>query len=184
MNENSNDIFTPAVKKHIGTVARGLGLRFCLDPLRRAEAENNIMKYLWRNAHYYNPRLSEWDTFASLVVTSGAKRESVRLTKEAKVAQRHIPCSTVADGNDELPLPDTRGGIDRLAFAMDLADVLARMPAPTAAILHAVVVEGLTFAEAANRFGHAPKVFYRRVWPRVRKDFLRSGGEFFRRSGQ
>ena len=46
MNENSNDIFTPAVKKHIGTVARGLGLRFCLDPLRRAEAENNIMKYV------------------------------------------------------------------------------------------------------------------------------------------
>ena len=90
----------------------------------------------------------------------------------------------MADGHDELPLPDTRGGIDRLAFAMDLADVLARMPAPTAAILHAVVVEGLTFAEAANRFGHAPKAFYRRVWPRVRKDFLRSGGEFFRRSGQ
>lgn len=86
MKENSNDIFTPAVKKHIETVARGLGLRFCLDPLRRAEVENNIMKYLWRNAHYYNPRLSEWDTFASLVVTSGAKRESVRLTKEAKVA--------------------------------------------------------------------------------------------------
>ena len=56
-----------------------------------------------------------------------------------------------------------------------------RMPAPTAAILHAVVVEGLTFAEAANRFGHAPKAFYRRVWPRVRKDFLHSGGEFFRR---
>lgn len=182
--EEANVIFTPAVKKRIETVVHGLGMGFFLDPLRRAEVESNIMEYLWRNAHYYNPRLSEWNTFAGLVVTSGAKRERVRLTEEAKVAQRNVPVSTGVDGDDELPLPDTRGGIDRLAFAMDFADVLARMPTSTAAILHAVVVEGLTFAEAAKRFGHAPKAFYRRVWPRVRKDFLRSGGEFFRRGGQ
>lgn len=179
-----DSIFTPAVKKRIENAVDRLGMRFFLDPLRRAEVKTNIMECLWRNSRYYDPQLSEWYTFACLVVTSGAKRESARLTEAAQVAQKCVPVSTGADGDDALPLPDTHRDIDRLAFAMDFVDVLARMPASTAAILHAVVVEGLKFDEAAKRFGYAPKAFYRRVWPRVRKDFLHSGGEFFRKAGQ
>lgn len=180
----NDDIFTPAVKKRIDTVVDRLGMRFFLDPFGRSLVKVNIMKYVWCNSKYYDPQLSAWDTFACLVVTSGERREMVRLTEEAKAAQSYVPLPTDADGNDELPSPDTRCGIDRMVFAMDLADVLARMPASTASILYAVVVEGLTFAEASKRFGYAPKAFYRRVWPRVRKDFLRSGGEFFRVTGQ
>ena len=182
--KRNDDIFTPAVMKRIANVVDRLGMRFFLDPFGRLLVKSNIMEYLWYNSKYYDPQLCAWDTFAYLVLTSGEQREAVRLTEEAKAAQSYVPLPTDADGNDELPSPDTRCGIDRMVFAMDLADVLARMPAHTASILYAVVVEGLTFAEAAKRFGYAPKAFYRRVWPRVRKDFLRSGGEFFRVTGQ
>ena len=182
MKGKKESIFTPAVKKHIDRVVDRLGMNFHLSPFRRAEAKANIMEYLWRNSRYYDPQRSEWYTFACLVVTSGAKRERVRLADEARDAQKFVQVSSGTDGDDELPIPDPRCDIDRLAFAMDLADVLARMPVHTAAILHAAVVEGTSFAEAAERFGHAPKAFYRRIWPRVRKDFLEAGGEFLRDS--
>lgn len=182
--KNGDDVFTPAVKKRIEVAVDRLCVSFRLDPQRRSEAEANIMEYLWRNARYYDPQLSEWYTFACLVVTSGVKRERVRLTAEAQLAQMCVPVSLEAEEDEEVKLPHLRGGADALAFAMDLADVLSRMPARTAAILHAVVVDGLSFMEAAIRFGHSPKAFYRRVWPRVRKDFLLAGGEFFCDGGQ
>ena len=182
--KKADEIFTPAVKKRIDVVVDRLCASFRLDPLRRAEAKASIMEYLWDNARYYDPALSEWYTFACLVVTSGVKRERVRLTGEMQIAQRCDTISMEKEDDGDIRIPRTRGGADGLAFAIDLADVLARMPAHTAAILHAVVVEGLKFDEAAKRFGYAPKAFYRRVWPRVRKDFLHSGGEFFRKAGQ
>lgn len=175
-----DEIFTPAVKVRIDVVVDRLCSSFRLDPLRRAEVKANIMEYLWDNARYYDPELSEWYTFACLVVTSGMKRERVRLTGEMQLAQRCVPISLEGEDDGDVRIPRTRGGADGLAFAIDLVDVLARMPAHTAAMLHAVVVEGLTFTEAAIRFGYRQKTFFRRVWPRVRKDFSRSGGEFFR----
>lgn len=172
-------VFTPEVMKRINTVVGKIGRDFLLDHLRLAEVKNNIMDYLWRNARYYNPKLSEWRTFAGMVVTSGAKRERARLAEEERANRGHVPVDANPNGDDALPLPDPRGSVERLVFAIDLADVLARMPARTAAILHAVVVEGMTFCEAADRFGHARKAFYKKTWPRVRKDFLSAGGEFF-----
>ena len=182
--ESSEQIFTTAVKRRIEVVTDRLSANFRLDPLRRSEVKANIMEYLWRNARYYDPQLSEWYTFACLVVKSGVKRERVRLTEEAQLAQRCVSVSPEQEGEMENRMPDPRGNADMIAFAVDLADVLSRMPASTAAILHDVVVEGMSFTEAAIRFGYSPRSFFRRVWPRVRKDFLLAGGEFFRRGGQ
>jgi len=179
MKKEVSGVFTPEVVKRIKAVAGSIGRDFRLDQLRLAEVRNNIMDYLWRNARFYNAKLSQWRTFAGMVVTSGAKRERARLAEEEQASRRHVPVDTNPDGDDALPLPDPRNSVERLVFAIDLADVLARMPARTAAILHAVVVEGMTFAEAADRFGYARKAFYKNIWPCVRKDFLSAGGEFF-----
>lgn len=184
MKRKGSAIFTRAVEKHIDAMVGRLGMNYRLDPVRRTEVKVSIMEYLWANSKYYNPQLGEWNTFASLVVANGVKRESARLAHEAREGQKFVRIEAETEGGAGLQFPDATCDIGRLAFAMDFADVLAKMPVSAAAILHAVVVEGLSFAEAARRFGLAPKSFYRSVWPRVRKEFFAADGDFLFDDGQ
>ena len=176
MNTEEKGIFTAEVKRLIKAATDHLSRDFRLNALQRAEAKANIMLYLWRNAQYYDPTLSEWKTFATLVVSSGTKRERMRLTKEANLEKIHVPLDTEPDDARESNFARCRtADID---FAIDFAEVLSRMPPRSAEILHSVVAEGLSLKEAACRFGFSQRAFYRRAWPRVQKDFLRLGGEF------
>ena len=138
--------FDPAVRRMIAAKAGRLVGRYGLRPQDRADIEQDLAARLVSRRADYDPARGTPEAFAAMVLGQ-AVANLVRDRHAGKRAPPPLPPAAA----DDAPDPAAAGDARRRDLALDVAAVLARLPADLRVLAEAL--QGASVSEEARRSG-------------------------------
>jgi DNA-directed RNA polymerase specialized sigma24 family protein len=166
----------PVARELVRHKAIAMTRRAGLPPGDRADLEQELLVRLVAAMRGYDPARGRPNTFAAAVVD----RAAAGIAREAAASKRGGGQPRPASLDDpSTPHPAAPADPDRADLALDVADVLKRLPDDLRAL--ADRLSDLSAAEAARDAGVARSTFLRRV-TRLRRHFEDAGLEVYSKS--